>query len=95
MIHLSCASRRQPGADITDWFNYGFTEASWRAYCARQIKMRMEMQSRSKISVYESDSSSAQQPIPTIGGGSASSSKMGALRCPTCFELSFAYFDFE
>lgn len=27
---------RKPGADITDYFNYGFSEDTWRAYCDRQ-----------------------------------------------------------
>ncbi|KRT82548.1 hypothetical protein AMK59_4387 [Oryctes borbonicus] len=27
---------RKPGADITDYFNYGFNEDTWRAYCERQ-----------------------------------------------------------
>ena len=25
----------QPGADITDYFNYGFSEDTWAAYCNR------------------------------------------------------------
>ncbi|XP_071573609.1 uncharacterized protein Fip1 isoform X1 [Temnothorax nylanderi] len=33
---------RQPGADITDYFNYGFNEDTWRAYCERQKRMRSE-----------------------------------------------------
>ncbi|CAL8071981.1 unnamed protein product [Orchesella dallaii] len=33
---------RKPGADITDYFNYGFTEDTWRAYCDRQKRMRFE-----------------------------------------------------
>ncbi|CAG0914661.1 unnamed protein product [Notodromas monacha] len=33
---------RKPGADITDYFNYGFTEESWRAYCDRQRRLRVE-----------------------------------------------------
>ncbi|XP_032682645.1 pre-mRNA 3'-end-processing factor FIP1 [Odontomachus brunneus] len=33
---------RQPGADITDYFNYGFNEETWRAYCERQKRMRNE-----------------------------------------------------
>ncbi|XP_014238978.1 pre-mRNA 3'-end-processing factor FIP1 [Trichogramma pretiosum] len=33
---------RQPGADITDYFNYGFNEETWRAYCERQKRMRSE-----------------------------------------------------
>ncbi|XP_025416965.1 pre-mRNA 3'-end-processing factor FIP1 [Sipha flava] len=30
----------KPGADITDYFNYGFNENTWLAYCERQRKMR-------------------------------------------------------
>lgn len=33
---------RKPGADITDYFNYGFNEETWRAYCERQKRMRHE-----------------------------------------------------
>lgn len=32
---------RKPGADITDYFNYGFNEDTWRSYCERQKRMRM------------------------------------------------------
>uniref|UniRef100_A0A6B2EDJ7 Putative polyadenylation factor i complex subunit fip1 n=1 Tax=Phlebotomus kandelakii TaxID=1109342 RepID=A0A6B2EDJ7_9DIPT len=32
---------RMPGADITDYFNYGFNEDTWRSYCERQKKMRL------------------------------------------------------
>ncbi|KAI7908271.1 Fip1 motif-domain-containing protein, partial [Cokeromyces recurvatus] len=31
---------RKPGADITDYFNYGFNEITWRAYCAKQKMLR-------------------------------------------------------
>lgn len=27
---------RRPGSDISDWFNYGFDELSWEAYCHRR-----------------------------------------------------------
>ena len=33
---------RKPGADITDYFNYGFTEETWNLYCERQKKLRTE-----------------------------------------------------
>ena len=33
---------RKPGADLTDYFNYGFTEETWRAYCDRQKRLRYE-----------------------------------------------------
>ncbi|KAI7865939.1 Fip1 motif-domain-containing protein [Spinellus fusiger] len=31
---------RKPGADITDFFNYGFNEVTWRAYCMKQKMLR-------------------------------------------------------
>lgn len=32
-----------PGADITDYFNYGFTEDTWKQYCEKQRRLRMEL----------------------------------------------------
>ncbi|KAL2316247.1 Pre-mRNA polyadenylation factor fip1 [Schizosaccharomyces pombe] len=31
---------RKPGADISDYFNYGFDEFTWAAYCAKQTTLR-------------------------------------------------------
>ncbi|KTW28467.1 hypothetical protein T552_01728 [Pneumocystis carinii B80] len=33
---------RKPGADITDYFNYGFDEFTWMAYCAKQMGIRRD-----------------------------------------------------
>ncbi|XP_052795822.1 pre-mRNA 3'-end-processing factor FIP1-like [Mya arenaria] len=33
---------RKPGADITDYFNYGFNEDTWRRYCQKQNRLRIE-----------------------------------------------------
>lgn len=33
---------RMPGADITDYFNYGFTEETWIQYCMKQKRLRAE-----------------------------------------------------
>ncbi|KFM68871.1 Pre-mRNA 3'-end-processing factor FIP1, partial [Stegodyphus mimosarum] len=33
---------RKPGADITDYFNYGFNEDTWKAYCEKQRKLRVD-----------------------------------------------------
>ena len=33
---------RKPGADVTDYFNYGFNEVTWRMYCLRQRVLREE-----------------------------------------------------
>ncbi|KAF7793586.1 hypothetical protein EIP86_004700 [Pleurotus ostreatoroseus] len=30
---------RRPGSDVSDWFNYGFDEISWEAYCYRRQEM--------------------------------------------------------
>ena len=34
---------RKPGADISDYFNYGFNEDTWNAYCERQKRIRMQV----------------------------------------------------
>jgi pre-mRNA 3'-end-processing factor FIP1 len=31
---------RRPGADITDYFNFGFDEFTWTAYCSKQDNLR-------------------------------------------------------
>lgn len=33
---------RAPGADISDYFNYGFDELTWSAYCHKQDRLRGE-----------------------------------------------------
>ena len=33
---------RKPGADVTDYFNYGFDEFTWTAYCQKQTNLRDE-----------------------------------------------------
>ncbi|KAM7539890.1 hypothetical protein Aperf_G00000032338 [Anoplocephala perfoliata] len=33
---------KRPGADITDYFNYGFTEDTWMQYCEKQKIIRQE-----------------------------------------------------
>lgn len=30
---------RRPGSDLSDWFNYGFDEISWDAYCYRRKEL--------------------------------------------------------
>ena len=44
------------GADITDYFNYGFTEDTWKQYCEKQRRMRMEPQLHKKILNFVSES---------------------------------------
>lgn len=33
---------RKPGAYLSDYFNYGFDEATWKEWCAKQHTMRKE-----------------------------------------------------
>lgn len=42
------------GADITDYFNYGFTDETWKLYCEKQRKMKSEIGTLSKIAVSSS-----------------------------------------
>lgn len=36
-------------ADMSDYFNYGFTEETWKLYCERQKQMRLEVSMLAKI----------------------------------------------
>lgn len=53
------------GADITDYFNYGFTEETWRLYCDKQRKVRYEVQQLNKIAV-----SIIKVALPNVAGTS-------------------------
>lgn len=39
---------RKPGADVTDWFNYGFDEFTWASWCLKKQQMPQEVKSISK-----------------------------------------------
>lgn len=41
----------KPGADITDYFNYGFDEMTWRAYAEKQKMLRDEVAQQKKMRV--------------------------------------------
>lgn len=43
---------RKPGADITDYFNYGFNEDTWKAYCEKQRKLRIDNNVAPKVIVF-------------------------------------------
>ena len=61
---------RKPGADLTDYFNFGFNETTWRAYCVKQKALREEFGLQKKIGVYDSSNST--------GGGSNININIGA-----------------
>lgn len=35
---------RKPGADLSDYFNYGFNEDTWKLYCEKQKRVRMGLE---------------------------------------------------
>lgn len=66
---------RKPGADITDYFNYGFTEDTFAAYCARQRSLRVNEAGVSVMGNMPIRSTTGSNPISSIpivgaaGGG--------------------------
>jgi len=55
---------RKAGADITDYFNYGFTEETWKSYCQKQVQLRLEQSMQGKIKVYESKQTDQKPELP-------------------------------
>ncbi|GJW18173.1 FIP1[V]-like protein isoform X1 [Tanacetum coccineum] len=45
---------RLEGIDISDFFNFGLDEESWKGYCKQLDQLRLETTMQSKIRVYES-----------------------------------------
>ncbi|KAK9274595.1 hypothetical protein L1049_021844 [Liquidambar formosana] len=45
---------KHPGVDISDYFNFGLNEDSWKDYCKQLEQLRLESTMQSKIRVYES-----------------------------------------
>jgi pre-mRNA 3'-end-processing factor FIP1 len=43
---------RKPGADVTDYFNYGFDEFTWTAYTSKQTNLRNEFNPAKVMSVF-------------------------------------------
>ncbi|XP_028671677.1 pre-mRNA 3'-end-processing factor FIP1-like isoform X1 [Erpetoichthys calabaricus] len=35
---------RKPGADLSDYFNYGFNEDTWKAYCEKQRRLQLGLE---------------------------------------------------
>ncbi|GIX82797.1 pre-mRNA 3'-end-processing factor FIP1 [Caerostris darwini] len=60
---------RKPGADITDYFNYGFNEDTWKAYCEKQRKLRIDNNIAPKV-VQIIPGKDQQIPIATVNENS-------------------------
>ncbi|XP_064637614.1 pre-mRNA 3'-end-processing factor FIP1-like [Lineus longissimus] len=52
----------KPGADLTDYFNYGFNEETWKKYCEKQKSVRLEYNpgSLQKPLIYNTHSATGQ-----------------------------------
>lgn len=71
---------RKPGADITDYFNYGFTEETWIGYCMKQKRLRSE-NSALKSNLQLMNQQNATNPIQTttnLSGMNANLNQNGA-----------------
>ena len=56
MQALADKNWRRPGSDVSDWFNYGFDEMSWEAYCVRRRDMAaLAAELRANVLVSDSD----------------------------------------
>ncbi|XP_053130284.1 pre-mRNA 3'-end-processing factor FIP1-like isoform X2 [Hemicordylus capensis] len=41
---------RKPGADLSDYFNYGFNEETWKAYCEKQRRLQLGLEPSTPVS---------------------------------------------
>ena len=58
---------RIPGADLTDYFNYGFNEESWKAYCEKQKGVRgIASEKNKELSVVQRPSVVSHTPLPEL-----------------------------
>ncbi|KAL8168108.1 hypothetical protein V2J09_009607 [Rumex salicifolius] len=56
----------QPGADVSDFFNFGLNEDSWKEYCKKLEQLRMESTMKSKAHVLVVGSHSEQEYDPDL-----------------------------
>jgi len=74
---------REVGADITDWFNYGFDEQSWRDYCSAQVRVRVGLSKRGGGSGKPLPGITSNSPgLKKMGGGPGGSNQVGV-----CFDF--------
>uniref|UniRef100_A0A8C8SG45 Pre-mRNA 3'-end-processing factor FIP1 n=1 Tax=Pelusios castaneus TaxID=367368 RepID=A0A8C8SG45_9SAUR len=61
---------RKPGADLSDYFNYGFNEDTWKAYCEKQKRIRMGLEilpvtsTTNKIMVQQGRTGNMEKEVP-------------------------------
>ncbi|XP_041960968.1 pre-mRNA 3'-end-processing factor FIP1 isoform X4 [Alosa sapidissima] len=63
---------RKPGADLSDYFNYGFNEDTWKAYCEKQKRLRMGLDvmnissTTSKITVQQGRTGNTEKEVVNL-----------------------------
>jgi hypothetical protein len=67
----------QPGANTSDYFNYGFDEQSWRVYCALQLSGSLSHKSKSDAFLASILQQHALATGGATGGGGMGASPMG------------------
>lgn len=61
---------RLPGADVSDYFNFGFDELSWLAYCKKQGTLREDFNPAKVIAELMGNAASMPMPnMPPMGNG--------------------------
>eukprot|EP01103_Thecamoeba_quadrilineata_P014777 TRINITY_DN448_c0_g1_i3.p1 TRINITY_DN448_c0_g1~~TRINITY_DN448_c0_g1_i3.p1 ORF type:complete len:650 (+),score=184.02 TRINITY_DN448_c0_g1_i3:23-1972(+) len=68
---------RKQGVEISDYFNYGFNEDTWKQYCSKQIQLRLEQNMQAKIKVYERQKSVVDLPPELLALSGHSDSSQG------------------
>ncbi|KAL7979942.1 hypothetical protein Chor_004411 [Crotalus horridus] len=70
---------RKPGADLSDYFNYGFNEETWKAYCEKQRRLQLGLEpsvpvcTENKITEGQCD----QDQLLVLNGSSFGNRKLG------------------
>ncbi|XP_058670144.1 pre-mRNA 3'-end-processing factor FIP1-like isoform X1 [Ammospiza nelsoni] len=60
---------RKPGADLSDYFNYGFNEETWKAYCEKQRRLQLGLDpappisTENKITVQQGRTGNAEKEV--------------------------------
>lgn len=71
------------GADLSDYFNYGFSEDTWKLYCERQMQMRLEASMLAKIKTVDGNkntNTASNRTVPQVNQKNMPSQQNGGAR---------------
>lgn len=66
------------GADLSDYFNYGFNEETWKAYCEKQRRLQLGLEPGAPLN--------SENKI-TVGSGGSKATLSSCCRRPVGFQL--------